>query len=92
MNNLAYLLATTTDSKLRNPKEAVALAQKAVETQPDQPAYLDTLGTTLFEAGEPGRAAEAERQALKLKPDESSYKKALEKYEAAKQLTPTPKP
>jgi TPR repeat protein len=92
MNNLAYLLATTTDSTVRNLKEAVAIAQKAVEAEPDQPAYLDTLATTLFEAGEPGRAAEAERQALTLKPGESSYKKALEKYEAAKQVTPTSKP
>jgi hypothetical protein len=29
---------------------------------------------------------------LALKPDDPSYKKALEKYEAAKQFTPTPKP
>jgi TPR repeat protein len=31
-------------------------------------------------------------QALALKPDEASYKKSLEKYEATKQLTPIQKP
>jgi len=65
---------------------------KAVEAQPDQPGYLDALATTFFEAGQPSRAAEAERQALALKPDEASYKKSLEKYEATKQLTPIQKP
>ena len=36
-----------------------------------------------FAAGEFSKAAETERLALRLKPDESEYKKALEKYEAA---------
>jgi TPR repeat protein len=85
MNNLAYLLATTTDPKVRNPKEAVAVGQKAVEAEPENPAYLDTLATTYFEDGQPDKAAETERRALALKPDDSSYKKALEKYEAASQ-------
>ena len=31
-----------------------------------------------FESGEPGKAAETEPRALKLKPDNASYKKALE--------------
>ena len=84
MNNLAFLLATSTDPNVRNPKEAVSVAQKAVEVEPDNPAYLDTLATTYFEAGQPDKAAETERRALALKPDDPSYKKALEKYEAAK--------
>jgi hypothetical protein len=33
----------------------------------------------------PEKAAEAERRAVTLKPDNPSYKKALEKYEAAGQ-------
>jgi TPR repeat protein len=92
MNNLAYLLATTADSKVRNSKEAVAIAQRAVEAQPYQPAYLDTLATAYFEAGQPDRAVEIERQALALKPDDPDYKKALEKYGAASQHTGTQKP
>jgi hypothetical protein len=54
MNNLAVLLATSTDPKIRNPKEAVSLAQKAVEIEADNPTYLDTLATVYFEAGQPG--------------------------------------
>src|ERR1700735_291832 len=92
MNNLAFLLATTTDAKLRNPKEAVGVAQKAVEAEPDQPAYMDTLATAYFEAGQPGKAAETERRALALKPDDPDYKKALEKYNSASQRGGTPNP
>jgi TPR repeat protein len=84
MNNLASLLATSTDPKIRNPKEAVSLAQKAVEVETDNPTYLDTLAAAYFEAGQPEKAAETERRALTLKPDDGSYKKALEKYQTAK--------
>jgi TPR repeat protein len=85
MNNLAFLLATSTDPGIRNPKEAVALAQKAVVIEADNAAFLDTLATAYFEAGQPDKAAEAEHRALRLKPDSPSYRKALEKYEAASQ-------
>src|SRR4029077_7080813 len=78
MNNLAFLLATSTDPKVRNPKEAVAVAEKAVGVEADTPAYLDTLATAYFEAGQPDKAAETERRALALKPEDPSYKKALE--------------
>jgi TPR repeat protein len=81
MNNLAFLLATSTDPGVRNPKEGVAVAQRAVEAETDNPVYLDTLATAYFESGEPDKAAESERQALRMKPGDPSYKKALEKYE-----------
>lgn len=81
------MFATSTDPKIRNPKEAVSVAQKAVELEPDNATYLDTLATTYFEAGQPDKAAETEQRALTLKPDNPSYKKALEKYQAASQHT-----
>lgn len=84
MNNLAFLLATATDPKVRNPQEAVAVAQEAVEVEPHNPVYLDTLATAYFETGHIDKAVETERRALALKPDDPSYEKALEKYEAAK--------
>jgi hypothetical protein len=56
---------------------------KAVETDPTAAAFLDTLATAYFEAQQPDKAAEAERQALTLKPDDPSYKNALDKYLAA---------
>jgi TPR repeat protein len=92
MNNLAFMLATSTDPKIRDPKEAVLLAQKAVELDADNASYLDTLATAYFEAGQPDKAAETERRALTLKPDNPSYKKALEKYEAASQHADTVDP
>jgi TPR repeat protein len=83
MNNLAYLLATANDPKIRNPKEAITLARKAAEAEPDNAAYLDTLATAYFQADQPDKAADAERQALTLKPDDPSYKAALDRYSAA---------
>jgi predicted Zn-dependent protease len=87
MNNLAFLLATSTYPKVRAPQEAVSIAQKTVAVEPDSPACLDTLATAYFEAGQPDSAAEAERRALTLKPDDPAYKKALEKYRAARRAT-----
>jgi TPR repeat protein len=89
MNNLAVSLTTTKDQKIRNPKEAVAVAEKAVEIETDNGSYLDTLAAAYFEAGQPEKAAEIERRALTLKPDDPSYKKALEKYQAASPHTGT---
>jgi tetratricopeptide (TPR) repeat protein len=89
MNNLALLLATSSDEKIRNPEEAVKLAEKAVEIEANNASYLDTLAAAYFQARQPQKAAEAERRALKLKPDNPSYKKALEKYEAASQHSDT---
>jgi TPR repeat protein len=50
-NNLAFLLATATDPKVRNPKEAVDVAQKAVGAELENASYLDTRATAYFEAG-----------------------------------------
>jgi tetratricopeptide (TPR) repeat protein len=47
MNSLGYLLA---DHGLRLP-EALEFAERAVQAEPDNPAYLDTLGWALFRAG-----------------------------------------
>ena len=44
LNNLAWLLATTADSKLRSAADAIEFARKAVAlTQESEPAILDTL-------------------------------------------------
>ena len=83
MNNLAFLLATSTDASVRNPNEAVAVAQKALESNPDSATLLDTLATAFFEAGHIDKAIETQRRALMLKPDNLAYKTSLEKYQAA---------
>ena len=52
MNSLSYMFA---DRGLRLP-EAVELAQRAVKIEPDNPAYLDTLGWALFKSGKTDEA------------------------------------
>jgi protein O-mannosyl-transferase len=52
LNNLAWLLATEPDDKLRNGAEAVRLATHAVElTRTNNPGALDTLGAAYAEVG-----------------------------------------
>lgn len=53
LNSLGYMLA---DRGVRLP-EAVELAERAVKIEPDNPAYLDTLGWALFKQGRTDEAA-----------------------------------
>jgi hypothetical protein len=80
LNNLAFLLATSTDKTLKDPEEAIVIALKAVAISDENPACFDTLATAYYEAGQFEKAADAEQRALRLKPDNLAYKKALEKY------------
>jgi tetratricopeptide (TPR) repeat protein/serine/threonine protein kinase/WD40 repeat protein len=50
-NNAAWLLATAADAKLRNPGDAVKLAQKAVETALKDGNCWNTLGVAHYRAG-----------------------------------------
>jgi TPR repeat protein len=83
MNNLAFLLATATDPKLRNAAEAVSFAKKAVEAEPENANSLDTLAAAYFAAGQLGQAVETEQRAVTLEPNDPSYKTALGKFQAA---------
>jgi WD40 repeat protein/Tfp pilus assembly protein PilF len=51
-NALAWILATSPEMKLRDPKQAVALAQRAVELKPEEGTYWNTLGAAHFRAGD----------------------------------------
>jgi TPR repeat protein len=79
MSDLARLLATTRDSHIRNPQEAVALATKAVAAS-NNPEYLDSLAVAYFAAGQNDKAVEAEQKALARDPQNEEYQKALQKY------------
>lgn len=50
-NNLAWLLLTV-PKELRNPAEALAEARKAVELEPKECMYLNTLGVALYYTGQ----------------------------------------
>ena len=47
-NNLAWLLTTGSDVKFRDPKRAVELAKKAVELEPKNAIYWQTLGVAQY--------------------------------------------
>jgi len=82
MEHLAELLATSRDAKVRDPKQAIALALKAVAGG-NNPDYLDTLAAAYFADGQTDKAIETEEKALARDPENDAYKKAFETYQAA---------
>ena len=65
-NNLAWLLATCQDERVRDPTEAVALAKRAVELAPKQGGYFNTLGVAQYRAGNYADAIEACEKSIEL--------------------------
>ena len=52
MNNLAWILATNKEDRIREPDEAIRLAEKACElTNQKRPDFLDTLAVAYASAG-----------------------------------------
>jgi tetratricopeptide (TPR) repeat protein len=67
MNNLAWLLATSSEPSLRDGRKAVELARKAVQlTSGLSPQILDTLAAAYAEAGRFPEAIQTARRALEL--------------------------
>jgi cytochrome c-type biogenesis protein CcmH/NrfG len=67
LNNLAWILATQPDEKLRSGTEAVRLAAHAVAlTKTNNPGALDTLAASYAEAGRFAEAAAAAQTAAAL--------------------------
>ena len=62
LNNLAW-----TAGRLKAP-DAIALAEKANQVAPNQPAFMDTLGMLLLEKGDVARANELLAKAVELAP------------------------
>ncbi len=64
LNNLAWILATTEDPKLRNATQAVQFAERACQlTQQQQPITIGTLAAAYAEAGRFKEAIEAAKKA-----------------------------
>ncbi len=99
-NNLAYLLASSPDPRVRDPEAALALAEKVIKSDQLLPgqrhttevaAYLDTLAEAMFASGKPEEAVRIQRSALALAqtPHLVVYLKHYEKYaKAAKEAAP----
>jgi tetratricopeptide (TPR) repeat protein len=67
LNELAWLLATCSDSKLRDPQQAVTLARKAVELNPKQGNWWNTLGVAHYRAGDAKAAITASHKSMELR-------------------------
>jgi len=81
-NNLAWLYATAKDSKVQDNIKALEHAVKAAEMSNEKNAeILDTLARVYFINGKAKDAAEIEKKALKLEPNNEKFKESLKEYE-----------
>jgi tetratricopeptide (TPR) repeat protein len=86
-NDLAWLCARV-DERLA---DAVKLAREAVDAQPDNAAFLDTLAEACFRAGQVDEAIAHEQRALELEPDNAFMKEQIARFRAARAVPATPK-
>ena len=71
LNGLAWLLATSSDSAIRDGRSAVGFAERAVAKEERKKwSSLDTLAAAYAEAGEFAKAANVQREAISLSQDE----------------------
>jgi tetratricopeptide (TPR) repeat protein len=91
IDDLAWILATSSDDAIRNPAEAVSLAEHAAAlTGRAVPSVLDTLGAAYASAGQYELAAQAAREAFDLASDRndsdmaSAFLKRLDLYRQRK--------
>ena len=83
-NELAWILVTAVDSKLRDAVRAREYALKAVALSNGTNAnYLDTLAHAYFQTGEIDKAIETETTAAALAPENKVFQKTLQDYKTA---------
>lgn len=84
LNNLAWLLATATNTAVYNPERSLILAQKAIALK-KAPHIWDTLAESLFANGLVEEAIAAEQQALEMNPEDiQTYEDQLNKFKNAR--------
>jgi tetratricopeptide (TPR) repeat protein len=67
LNNLAWLLVTCADPKLRDPGRAIELARKAVELAPKVGTHWNTLGVAQYRAGDWKAAIDSLTKSMELR-------------------------
>jgi len=72
-NNLAWLLATCPEAKLRDSLRAVEMAKKAIELAPLQGGHWNTLGVAQYRAGQWRAAIEALTKSMELRAGGDSF-------------------
>jgi tetratricopeptide (TPR) repeat protein len=84
-NNLAWILATSTDPALRDPKRAIELSTRENEKKRwKAPSALDTIAAAYAAAGDFGKAVEMAKKAITLSDDATAttrYRERLALYE-----------
>jgi tetratricopeptide (TPR) repeat protein len=85
LNNVAWLLATSPDPKVRAPARAVQLARRAQEVAGTSATSLDTLAAAYAAAGRFAEAERTQREALRMaeaEPDAplAAYRERLARY------------
>ncbi len=80
-NDLAWLYATASDGRFRDPAKALEHARKAAQISKEKNAeILDTLARALFVGGRIQEATETEKKALNLDPGNKTFKENLRTY------------
>lgn len=72
LNNFAWLLLTSQEIELRNPRRALAMARTAARLKPSG-VILDTLATAWWANGFVDQAVETEKRALFVDPGQAEY-------------------
>ncbi|MCP5066705.1 MAG: tetratricopeptide repeat protein [bacterium] len=86
-NNLAWLLATAHDFKLREPETAVRLAERTLSQEPGNASFLDTLAAAYASASRYEDASTTQLRAIEAltdKKQEPDFLRRLEGYRASK--------
>jgi Zn-dependent protease with chaperone function len=90
LNNLAWLLLTSEDIRLRNPKQALEMARLAGMQIPAG-HILDTLATAYWANGFVEKAIETEKQAIFADPGEGEYyRRQIQKFKNSEYKAETP--
>jgi tetratricopeptide (TPR) repeat protein len=79
LNNLGYLLLMQDKPSTESIREAIDCLKKAIQLDPDNPAYLDSFGTLLEKTGKKDQAIRALEKAVALAPNQSILLDHLDK-------------
>ncbi len=86
-NNLAWLYAACDDQNFRDPKAALAHAERAVElSQWKEGEFIDTLAEAYYVNGDFQQAVEIQKKALALLPDNPELQEHMARYRKAAEI------
>lgn len=80
-NNIAYILARSSDKKLLNLDEALVHAKTAINIEPENPNFLDTLAEIKFQLGQTKEALSIIKKAVSLSPESEFLKTQQSRFE-----------